>query len=225
MTEYDAVVFDSDGVLVEPPTLEAKLEATHAAFREVGVRDPDDESVLEIVHGTTVDELESICRRYDLEPAAFWDARERLDERRQLEAFAAGDRDRYDDVAAIDDLTGPRGVVSNNHHSTIAFVLDRFDLASLFETYYGREMTIESLRLKKPNTHYLECALSDLGVAPESTLYVGDSESDVVAATRSGMDVAFVRRAHCRDATLSVDPTYEVADLYAVTELVESGRG
>jgi phosphoglycolate phosphatase-like HAD superfamily hydrolase len=107
--------------------------------------------------------------------------------------------------------------VSNNHHSTIAFVLDFFDLRSLFETYYGREKTIESLRVKKPNPHYIERALADLD--SESALYVGDSESDVIAAHDAGIDSAFVRRPHSRTVDLSTDPTYEVQSLYELPEL------
>lgn len=218
VTEYDAVVFDSDGVLVEPPAQETQLDATRAAFREVGVDDPRERHFLDVVNGVTVDGLYAVCDAYDLDPDVFWEARERLDEESQFEAFRAGDRRPYDDVAAIADVPQTCGVVSNNHHSTIAFKLDFFDLGPLFETFYGREMTIESLSLKKPNTHYIDRALSDLGA--ESALYVGDSESDVVAAHRAGLDSAFVRRDHRRDVDLSVAPTYEVATLHGLTAIV-----
>lgn len=224
MTTYETILFDSDGVLVEPPARETQIDATRAAFRDVGVREPARRDVLEIVDGTTVDGLEAICRRYDLEPAVFWEARERSDEERQFDAFEAGARDRYDDVVAIADLAQRCGVVSNNHRSTIEFVLDRFDLRPLFDTYYGREKTIESLRLKKPNPHYLERALADLEGEADSTLYVGDSESDVVAAARAGIDSAFVRRSHCRDATLSAAATYEVSDLREVATIAADSR-
>ncbi|WP_255169613.1 HAD family hydrolase [Natrononativus amylolyticus] len=221
MTGYDTVLFDSDGILVEPPAYETQAAATRAAFREVCEREIAREHVDEIVGGVTVDRLHEICRRYDLEASPLWAARERCDEESQFEAFEAGTRERYDDVTVIAELPQPRGVVSNNHHSTIEFVLEYFDLDSLFDTYYGREKTIESLRLKKPNTHYLERALADL--EGKSALYVGDSESDVLAAHRAGMDSVFVRREHCRDVELSTEPTYDVADLRAVAEIATDG--
>ncbi|SEO69065.1 haloacid dehalogenase superfamily, subfamily IA, variant 1 with third motif having Dx(3-4)D or Dx(3-4)E [Halogranum amylolyticum] len=219
MTAYDAVLFDSDGVLVEPPARRTQLEAAAAAFRAVGVDDVDRTHLVDVVSGMTTARLEEICLAYDLDVAEFWDARERHDERSQFEAFRAGDRDRYEDVEAVGDLRRPRGVVSNNHHTTVAFKLEFFDLDPLFDTFYGREMTVESLSLKKPNTHYLDRALSDLDA--ESALYVGDSESDVVAANRAGLDSAFVRRRHTRDVDLSVTPTYEVDSLYDVADLVD----
>ncbi|SFC24842.1 haloacid dehalogenase superfamily, subfamily IA, variant 1 with third motif having Dx(3-4)D or Dx(3-4)E [Halobiforma haloterrestris] len=219
MTGYDAVLFDNDGVLVDPPPVETQIRAARAAFESVGVDDPAREHVTGVVSGVTVDFLHEICATYDLDPETFWSARERHDERSQLDEFRDGTRNRYDDVDAVTDLEVPCGVVSNNHHSTVEFVLDHFGLAGAFDTYYGREMTIESLELKKPNTHYLERGLADLGVGAESALYVGDSESDVIAAERAGLESVFVRRSHCRDVDLEVTPTYEVEDLHEVKRL------
>ncbi len=219
VTTHDTVLFDSDGILVDPPARETQAEATRGAFRSVGVTDIDPHHVDAIVDGVTLEELHEICIAHDLEPERFWEARERLDEESQFEKFRDGTRALYDDVTVISDLQHPCGVVSNNHHSTIEFVLDAFDLHSLFDTYYGREKTLESLELKKPNTHYLEKALADLEA--DSALYVGDSESDVIAAHRAGLDSVFVRREHCRSVDLSVTPTYEISDLLELSEIVD----
>lgn len=218
MTEYDAVLFDSDGILVNPPAYETQVEATQTAFEQVGVPKAERQHIDAIVQGTTVERLHEICAAYDITTETFWKAREHYDERSQLTDFKTGSRSRYDDVTAISNLSQTCGVVSNNHHSTIEFVLDFFDLRPLFETYYGRAKTVRSLDLKKPNTHYLDQALTELGA--ESALYVGDSESDVVAAHRAGVDSAFVRRPHCRDVRLSVTPTYDTNSLHALANRV-----
>ncbi|NGM68665.1 HAD family hydrolase [Natronolimnobius sp. AArcel1] len=222
MTIYDAVLFDSDGVLVEPPPVETQTDATRAAFRAVGIEDPDRQHIDAIVSGVSVDELHEICSAYELEPKTFWEARERHDEESQFAEFRDGSRAQYGDVCAISDFPAAVdcGVVSNNHHSTIEFVLKQFALESFCDTYYGREMTIESLRLKKPNTHYLECALDDLSVSAESALYIGDSKSDIVAAERAGLESVFVRRSHCREVELDTTPTYKIESLHDVAELV-----
>ncbi|PSQ14696.1 hypothetical protein BRC99_02630 [Halobacteriales archaeon QS_7_69_60] len=57
--------------------------------------------------------------------------------------------------------------------------------------------------------------------APGSALYVGDSGSDVVAAHRAGLDSAFLRRPHVRDAELPADPTHEVETLHEVAALLD----
>jgi HAD superfamily hydrolase (TIGR01549 family) len=217
VTDYDTVLFDSDGVLVEPPAYGTQAAATRAAFGEVGVTGADRKHVDAVLSGVTTEQLRAICAAYDLDVGTFWEARERHDERSQLDDFESGSRDRYDDVAAIADLPQDRGVVSNNHHSTIEFVLDFFDLRPLFDTWYGREKTIGSLELKRPDPHYLHQALADLDA--ESALYVGDSEGDVLAARNGGIDSVFVRRAHCRDVVLPIAPTYEATDLRDVVAL------
>jgi len=217
--DYDAVLFDSDGVLVEPPGAETQTAAIRRAFQSVGVDDPDQGHVQALTSGVTSETLDDIGAVYDIDPVALWEAREHHDEQSQFEAFRAGDRDRYDDTAAVSDIPLPRGVVSNNHHSTIEFVLEFFEFDDDFDTYYGREKTVESLGLKKPNTHYVERALDDLGGG--SALYVGDSENDVLAAHRAGLDSVFLRRQHCRSVDLSVDPTYELETLHGLAALLD----
>lgn len=219
MTEYDTVLFDSDGILVDPPAYETKVEAAGAAFEEVGVKQANRQHIDDVVNGTTIERLHEICAAYNLDVDTFWEARERLDEQSQFEKFEAGSRTRYDDVTAISNLSQTCGVVSNNHHSTIEFVMDFFDLQATFDTYYGREKTVESLDLKKPNTHYLDQALTELEA--KSALYVGDSESDVIAAHQAGIDSVFVRRPHCRDVNLSVTPTHETNGLHDVAKIVD----
>lgn len=219
MTDYDTVLFDNDGVLVEPPAYKTQAEATRTAFEAVGVDEIDQQHIDAVVRGVTVDGLREICTAHDIDATAFWDAREHHDERSQLDAFETGARDCYDDVTAVTNLSQNRGLVSNNHHRTIEFVLDFFEFNSLFDTIYGRPKTIESLRLKKPNPHYLDRALADFDA--DSALYVGDSESDVVAAHHAGIDSVFVRRAHCRDVTLPVSPTYEVQNLHGLREILD----
>ncbi|MFC7080605.1 HAD family hydrolase [Halorussus caseinilyticus] len=219
MTDYDAILFDNDGVLVEPPSDDALRGAAERAFREVGVESPDDDHLAEVLRGVTPESLREVCGVYGVDPDEFWSARDRHASEAQLAEFRDGDRSRYDDVAAVADLAHDFGVVSSNQHATIEFVVDFCGFTDWFDTYYGREMGVESLEKKKPDPHFLERAMADLGA--DDALYVGDSESDVVAAHRAGLDSAFVRRDHCADVSLSVEPDYEVRDLHEVAEIAD----
>jgi len=103
------------------------------------------------------------------------------------------------------------GVVSSNQQATVDFVLEHFGVDDLFGAAYGREPTVESLRRRKPNSHYIDQALADLDA--DSALFVGDNESDVRAAENAGIDSAFIRRPHRRDWELNVWPTWEIDGL------------
>ncbi|MHB9287597.1 HAD family hydrolase [Halobacteriales archaeon Cl-PHB] len=219
MPDYDALLFDNDGVLVTPPSYDDHFAAMQDAFAHHGVDAPDDH-VDAITFSTDPDRLRAIARHHDIDPAALWDARERFDERVQIEQFEAGARTLFDDVSVLDDLRQPCGLVSNNHHSTVEWLLAYFDLHDHFETYYGREMAMETLPLKKPNTHYVEQALADLDA--EDALYVGDSETDLIAADRAGLDSVFVWRDHHDGLDLGVEPTFEVESLYGVAAIARS---
>jgi phosphoglycolate phosphatase-like HAD superfamily hydrolase len=207
---YDAVIFDNDGVLVELADRTVLRGAAARTFDELGV-DPREEHVEEMIVGVTPETLEEVCSAYDLDPEAFWATRDRLISEVQRDMLREGKTGLYDDFEAVYDVDAPLGIVSSNQQATVDFMLDHFGTRDLFVTAYGRPPTVESLRLKKPNAHYVERALADVGV--DEALFVGDSGSDVAAAHGAGLDSAFLRRPHRTDATLDVTPTYELRGL------------
>ena len=216
---YEAVVFDNDGVLMELTEMALHRRAARDTFRRVGVDDPAEEHVEAISIGVTVPILQSVCDHYGLDPDRFWHERDSLVARRQQDAIRRGEKGVYDDVATIDLIDRPMGIVSSNQQATVEFGLQAFALAEHFETIYGRGPTVESLRRKKPAPYYLQQALSDIGTT--DALYVGDSETDVEAAHAAGIDAAFVRRPHRADEDVSVTPEYEIdglADLPAILD-------
>jgi HAD superfamily hydrolase (TIGR01549 family) len=209
--DYDAVVFDNDGVLVGRTRYDRLHKAAWDAFEAVGVEDPDPEHVESMVVGVTPEAVREVCATYDLVSDEFWAARDRTAAAIQREEVREGRKRLYDDVSTLGDLEQSLGIVSSNQQATVDFVLEHFGVADLFEAAYGREPTVESLRRKKPEPHYIERALAALEA--ETALFVGDNESDVRAAENAGVDSAFVRRPHRVDHDLSVDPTYDIDSL------------
>ncbi|WP_135828271.1 HAD family hydrolase [Halorussus halobius] len=208
---YDTVVFDNDGVLVGRTHFEVLRDATRETFTEFDVTDPDPDHVEDMTIGATPDTVETVCGAYGLEPETFWRTRDRnLSQAQQVEA-REGRKTPYDDIHTLADLDAAMGIVSSNQHETVDFLVDHFDVDHLFDTYYGREATVESLDRRKPNSHYIDRALADLDA--DSALFVGDNESDVRAANNAGIDSAFIRRPHRRDWDLNVWPTWEIEGL------------
>ena len=208
---YDAVVFDNDGVLVGRTRYDVLSEAIEDTFEQFDVTDPDPAHVEEMTIGATPESVAEVCGAYGLEPAEFFAARDRTLTRAQQVEVRAGRKTLYDDLDTLHDLDVPMGIVSSNQQATVDFVLDHFGVSELFTTAYGREPTVESLRRRKPNSHYIDLAVADLDC--DSVLFVGDNESDVQAAENAGIDSAFIRRPHRRDWDLNVWPTWEIHGL------------
>jgi len=218
---YDAVVFDNDGVLVKPMDIEPIYDAIRETFAEFGV-EPSETDVHRLI-GVSPDDLPRICEKYCLETAEFWRRRDANVSRVQREAIDAGEKAPYDDISVTEALAKENhiavGVVSNNQHETIEHILSTFGL-SYFDTYTGREPTLYDLRRKKPSPHFLEEALEALGT--RNAIYVGDSEKDIIASERAGIDSALVRREHVD--VEGTEPTHELESLHGLTELVEGKR-
>ncbi|WP_247729017.1 HAD family hydrolase [Halovivax limisalsi] len=216
MQAYDALIFDNDGVLTTPTDHDTLERAIATAFDSVGVADPPQDH-LETLISPTVDSLHEIARTHAVEPDELWNARERAAIEAQLEAIRAGEKHLYDDVAAVESLSIPRAIVSNNQHETIGNIVEHFELHD-FEPWIGREPTLEGIRRKKPRPYYLDRAVERLGAA--NPLYVGDSRVDVAAANAVGIDAAFVRREHRRGYELEDVPAHEIDSLTELDRLV-----
>lgn len=234
-TDYDAIIFDNDGVIVEPTDTAAIADAVVEAVRETG-HTPDRAAVERAVSaGAGPHETLRIFREHadgqtDVDPGAaldidlegFWRRRERRAAARQKRLIENGGKGLYDDVSALATLDARLGLVSNNQAETVSFVVEHYGL-DLFEVVYGREPSVAGAERKKPDPYYLERALSELGT--RDALYVGDSDVDVQAARRAGVDSAFLRREHSTDTDLPVEPTYDVPDLHALAETVTGPEG
>jgi phosphoglycolate phosphatase len=215
---YDAIIYDNDGVLTELTDRTIVRDAAREAFASFDVTDPSDEHVERMASGVTIERLQRVCEEYGLDPATYWEERDTNSSRAQQTEIRDGNKPLYDDIEAVWALDQPRGIVSSNQHATIECIIDHFDLDGQFETYYGRKPTIEHIRRKKPEPYFIERAMSDLGT--ENALYVGDSPCDVEAAENAGIDSAFVRRPHRTETQLSIEPTYDVDDLWTLEQRV-----
>ncbi len=219
---YDALLLDHDGVIVELLALESLesgiLSYGKPCYTELGI-EPDAALREALSIGATADEIQQLARSHAVDVSALWRCRDDAAERTLCEATRAGEKDPYGDVSVLESVELPIGIASNNQKRIVEFILSHHGLTHLFETVWGREPTIESLSRKKPAPTYLLGAMDDMGV--ENPLYVGDSETDVIAANRAGVDCAFIRRAHNAERELSVDPTYEITGLDGAVSVLD----
>lgn len=204
---YDAVIFDMDGVIVEPTDRDVMVEAVCTAFESFGL--DDHRALAERTVAEDVVPTETL-RGYGVDPEAVWHARELRASLAQATHARRGGKAVYDDVSALVALDVPLGLVSNNQQATVDFLLAHHDLG-YFETAHGRAQTLAGAARRKPAPYYLEAALADLDV--EQALYVGDKAEDLLAAERAGIDGALLRREHVTLDDPPVEPAHELSDL------------
>lgn len=228
---YDAVIFDCDGVLVEPTTPGVHREAVREAFRTFDVEPVSSDVVDQLVEitGDERDQLsatsvEAVCTEFGIDPDSFWRTREQLAAEAQFREVEAGRKASYPDTDAVRELAGsnrdiPMGVISNNQHQLIVRVLQHYGLGEAFQARYGREPSLAGLRRRKPNPYYANRVMDDLNsTAP---VLIGDSQVDVRTADRLGIDSVFLRRAHRENYELSPEPTYQISRLTELPELIK----
>jgi len=203
---YDAVVLDKDGVLVGRTPFDTPGGGRLGRLREPRHRGPGSGPRRRHRHRRRPRYSDGYLRALRARPGRVLAGSRRDRRGRAGRRGSEGAEDPYDDVDALRHLDASLGVVSSNQQATVDAVLDHFGLSGRFEVAYGREPSIASLSRKKPSPYYIERALEDLGA--ETAIFVGDNESDVLAADNAGIDSAFVRRPHRRSTELSCQPTY-----------------
>ena len=214
-----AILFDMDGVLLEgrsaDPVVHSLALEGLLADRGLNVDDGDRAALSEYEY---TDAFVDACAAIDVDPVSFYTAREERSAAHIIDRIADGARGVYEDVDALNRLPGRAavGVVSNNYHPAVTFVVERFGL-DIFEFVRGRDFGPEGFSRRKPDPYYLNEALDALGTS--GGLYVGDRETDVRAAERAGIDSVFLRREHNADVALDVAPTVEVDGLDAVVDV------
>lgn len=227
---YDAIIFDSDGVLVEPTNPTVHRNAVRKAFIEFGLLDVDADVVDQLVEitGDERDELSAstvrrICADVDIDPDTFWRRRELIAAEAQCEEINQGRKRTYPDIGVVHTLDTPPwdlslGVISNNQHRTLTHALETFHLTDHFDAIYGRQPTLEGLERRKPNTYYAEQVLEDFDA--ERPLLIGDSAVDIQTADRLGIDSVFLHRDHRESYGLTESPDYEIEGLEELLEVV-----
>ncbi|MDZ5810424.1 HAD-IA family hydrolase [Halorubrum sp. AD140] len=219
----DALLFDMDGVVldgwgtddaVHSRALEDVLEQ-----REMGVTGDLRRSLETYEYD---DDFRAACEELGVDSATLYRAREERSAKRAVERLAAGARRLCPDVDALDELADrtPIGLVSNNYHPTVEFVVDHFQL-NTFEFVRGRDLGPDGFRRRKPDPFYLNEALDALDAS--GGLYVGDRATDVIAAERAGLEAVFLRRTHNAALDLHVEPDHEIESLHELVSLVDGG--
>lgn len=211
---YDAVVLDSDGVLVEPPQASTLIDVARTALDRTGVT-ADPRAVARSFQSGSIEDVASRCREAGVDVATFCQTATTTAFAAQREALEEGCRSIYDDVRTLRSIDVPLGVVSDNQPHFVQYLLRHAGLADVIRTVRCRPFAPETLDRRKPNPENLAAALSDLDA--ETAAYVGDTAADVEAAASLGIDSVLLERDGSVD--VETEPDYRIDSLRGLRTL------
>lgn len=198
-SEYDAVLFDMDGVTVQSASEWRELERTEILpaavadgvpldrIRALSVSDAYDELAAadDVTLSVSAAEFDALYDEHA--PAVYGERADLLDGCRELLAAL-----RADGVAT--------GLVSASRRSWVELVLDRFDLHDLYDAVVSASDVDGP---SKPDPAPYRLAADEIGVGPDRCLVVEDSPAGIGAATAAGMDCIALRTPSHTDADLA----------------------
>ena len=225
----DAVVFDLDGVLLRKGNLRSAIDepveetATEKALADLGITDPP-EAFLDAVWEGSYPKLAEATETFgiDADPKEIWPLRERY--LAELEQYHIQNRTRKacEDVDVIDRLIQRSihlGIASNARHETVLCTIEYLAFDPANTDARGQYLEPDDWFRRKPEPDYILDVMERIGTQ-KTGVYVGDSESDVIAAKRAGLESAFIRRDHNRHFELDHTPTYELDTLYDLLDIL-----
>jgi phosphoglycolate phosphatase len=112
-------------------------------------------------------------------------------------------------VEALENLGGRKATATTKGTPTTRAVLDQFGLLRYFDHVQGTDGFP-----CKPAPDVLERSIAALGARPEDCLFIGDSEADMEAGRRAGVQICAVQYGYGKTEALAKwKPDYWVSDL------------
>ena len=219
----EPILFDMDGVILCGRGTDPRVYATAADMVIDEYRLQPGSTARTTLRAHRCDEMvRAICADIGIDVETFWREKERFASEIVNEKIRLGRHRIYDDVSVLSKLAEhrPLALVSNNRQQTVTSVVEHFELESVFEVVRGRDPTTEGFHRRKPEPFYLQETLETLGA--DRGMYVGDRETDIIAAERAGLESIFVRREFNRTESLEPTPTTEIQSLTELTAIVHS---
>lgn len=192
--KYNAVIFDLDGTLLH--TLEDLLDNLNFAFEKLGLNGNFNREEMESFLGSGKKAqmeraLQSRGYSLDLIPA--------LDELLSVryELNAENKTRPFDGIIDLLNYLKAHQIkaicLTNKPHNVAVKVIDRY-FAGLIEATYG----VKDDGIVKPNPILVEQTLAKHSLKAEETLYVGDSDIDMLTAKNGHLDGVFVTWGYVR---------------------------
>ena len=177
MADFDLVIFDCDGVLVDSERLAVRTEAEILASLGWPLTEAE---IVERFVGRSAAHMQQEIER-ELGRSVDWDVEF---EPRYREVFERELVPVPGIVEALDGITGPICVASSGSHDKMRFTLGK---TGLFDRFNGRIFSVDQVEHGKPAPDIFLFAAAQMGATPARCAVVEDSVSGVTAALSAKM--------------------------------------
>ena len=203
---FELIVFDWDGTLMD--STGAIVASIKAAARDLGLEPPSDERANHIIGLGLIDALRHALP--DLPSERYQDVALRY-----RQHYMARDHELllFDGAEALIDELAEAGYMLAVATGKTRKGLDRaFEVSGLGPRFHASRCADECH--SKPHPQMLEQLMDEFGVAPESTLMIGDTTHDLLMAKNAGVAALGVAYgAHPRESLEAQSPLFCAADV------------
>ena len=177
MADFDLVIFDCDGVLVDSERLAVRTEAQILASLGWPLSEAE---IIDRFVGRSAEHMQLEIER-QIGRSIDWDAEI---EPRYREVFEREHVPVPGIVDALDKITTPVCLASSGSHDKMRFTLGK---TGLFDRFDGRIFSVDQVEHGKPAPDVFLFAAAQMGAAPDRCAVVEDSVSGVTAALAAEM--------------------------------------
>lgn len=183
LSNFDAVIFDMDGVLVNSEPFYVEVEQTN--FRQLGLEISEKEH--QTYQGTATDQMwQLIKKRHGVEQPVeelvemtnnmvtpYFSSLEKIEPMPGVEGF----------IKKLKEKEMPLALASSSYPDLIDVILQKTRLKKYFEVVVDSRMAGAG----KPEPDIFQLAANKLGVSPEKCVVIEDSSNGIKAAKAAGM--------------------------------------
>jgi HAD superfamily hydrolase (TIGR01549 family) len=142
-------------------------------------------------------------KNLDCDPRVIWTKIDELDSFFIMDEFKTGKSKAFQDLWVLDKLKGKKAVISNRSLISVKKTLQYFDLDKKFDYVLGK--TMDRLKILKPHPGMILEAIDYLGVDKKDVVFVGDSDTDILAARNAGVKSFVIKRYKDQEFTETPD--------------------
>ena len=213
------VIFDLDGVLVD--SVSAWIEIHRAAAKEFVPNPPPNEELDQLVWASTSEFIDRLLPE---------DAEKREETAKRIHDYINRKMSGLISSSCVKEKEGSRellrklkrenkkiGLVTNNERWVAQKMVKRFNLRGLLDT----TVTKDDVENTKPHPEPILKALQRLKCSPESCLYIGDNEEDIIAGKAAGVTTVLINSSRNKKQVWKNRPDYIINRLDEILDLID----